>query len=109
NAGLVAADPVTFVKLGHLDGKVLLSLLGLAFTAWLHGRKSPFAFLAGIALVTGLAVALGYATPPKEWVSAPDLSSVLFKLDIAGALKVAYLPAILAVVFTDLFDSLSTF
>src|SRR5207247_10399990 len=30
-------------------------------------------------------------------------------LDIAGALKLSLLPAILAILFTDLFDSLSTF
>lgn len=35
--------------------------------------------------------------------------SVFFKLDIWGSLKFAYLPAIVSLMFTDLFDSISTF
>lgn len=39
----------------------------------------------------------------------PDFSSVLFKLDIMGALKLALLPTVISIMFTDLFDSISTF
>jgi AGZA family xanthine/uracil permease-like MFS transporter len=42
-------------------------------------------------------------------VSAPDFSSVFLKLDVVGALRPALLPAIVSILFTDLFDSLSTF
>jgi AGZA family xanthine/uracil permease-like MFS transporter len=48
-------------------------------------------------------------TIPESLVSLPDFSSVLLHLDIWGALKFAYLPAILTFLFTDLFDSISTF
>ena len=59
--------------------------------------------------MTALAWALGYATRPAQLVSAPDFSSAFLALDIRGALKLALLPSILAILFTDLFDSLSTF
>jgi AGZA family xanthine/uracil permease-like MFS transporter len=59
--------------------------------------------------VTGAAWALGYATPPERVVSAPDFSSVFLQLDIPGALRLALVPAIVTILFTDLFDSLSTF
>src|ERR1044072_6141257 len=55
NAGFIAADPVTFVKLGLLGYPALLTVLGLAVTVLLLKRKSPFAFLAGIFLVTLIA------------------------------------------------------
>jgi AGZA family xanthine/uracil permease-like MFS transporter len=42
-------------------------------------------------------------------LSAPDFQSVFLQLDIWGALRWALLPAIVSVLFTDLFDSLSTF
>jgi len=42
-------------------------------------------------------------------VSAPDFSSAFLALDMRGALSLALLPAIVAIFFTDLFDSLSTF
>jgi AGZA family xanthine/uracil permease-like MFS transporter len=52
---------------------------------------------------------LGYVMPPERVVSAPDFSSAFLKLDIMGALQLALLPAIVSILFTDLFDSLSTF
>jgi adenine/guanine/hypoxanthine permease len=108
-AGLVASDPVTFVKLGTLDRRTALALLGLLFCAWAFQRRNPFAFLGSIALVTGAAAALGMVSVPESLVSAPDFSSVLLKADLLGSLKLAFLPAILAILFTDLFDSISTF
>jgi AGZA family xanthine/uracil permease-like MFS transporter len=59
--------------------------------------------------VTVLAWATGYARPPERLVSAPDFSSSFLALDIRGAMKLSLLPAIIAILFTDLFDSLSTF
>lgn len=109
NAGFIAADPVTFVKLGPLDYKALLTLLGTGLTIWLLNRKSPFAFLAGIFTVTLVAWATGLVKAPEKFFSAPDFKSVFFKLDILGALRLALLPAIISILFTDLFDSISTF
>ena len=109
NAGFIAADPVTLVRLADLDGKTLLSLLGLLLTAVLVRRRNPLAFLLGIVFVTGSASFLGWVPAPAHWIEMPDFQSVFLKLDIWGALRFAFLPAILAVFFTDLFDSLSTF
>ena len=52
---------------------------------------------------------MGYAKPPEHAISAPDFSSAFLALDIRGAIRLALLPAIVAIFFTDLFDSLSTF
>jgi AGZA family xanthine/uracil permease-like MFS transporter len=72
-------------------------------------RNNPLAFLAAIFTVTALAWTLGYAKPPEKLASAPDFSSAFLALDIKSALRLALLPAIVAILFTDLFDSLSTF
>jgi AGZA family xanthine/uracil permease-like MFS transporter len=108
NTGLVAADPVTLVKLGTLDHRVLLMILGLAVTLWFAERRNPLAYLAGMLSVTVVAVAAGMVQVPERLLSAPDLQSVFLKLDVWGALRLALLPAIVSVMFTDLFDSLST-
>jgi AGZA family xanthine/uracil permease-like MFS transporter len=42
-------------------------------------------------------------------VSLPDVSSTVLALDVWGALQLSLLPSIVAILFTDLFDSLSTF
>jgi AGZA family xanthine/uracil permease-like MFS transporter len=109
NAGFIAADPVTFVRLGALDQRALLTVMGLAVTVFLLKRKSPFAFLSGIFLVTLVAWGAGLVAAPGSIFSAPDFRSVFLKLDVLGALKLSLLPAIVAVLFTDLFDSVSTF
>lgn len=109
NAGIVVADPVTLVRLGMLDRRALLTIVGLAITSWLWRRDSPFAFLAGIFAVTLIALMTGLVQLPSHLVSAPDFHSAFLKLDIPGALRLAYLPAIVSLLFTDLFDSLSTF
>ncbi len=60
-------------------------------------------------MVSVLAWAGGWVTLPEQWLSPPDFSSVFFALDPLGALRLALVPAIITVMMTDLFDSLSTF
>jgi AGZA family xanthine/uracil permease-like MFS transporter len=109
NAGFIASDPVTFVKIGALDHRTLLAIAGFILIVWLLKRKSPFAYLAGIISVTALALAFGRIKPPAQLFSAPDFRSLFLKLDILGALKLSLLPAMVSILFTDLFDSISTF
>src|SRR5437773_6311912 len=109
NAGLIVGDPATLVRMGTLDHRAALLLLGILVAAALMRRNNPLAFLAAIFSVTAIAWMLGYAKPPETLASAPDFSSAFLALDIRGALRPALLPAILAILFTDLFDSLSTF
>lgn len=109
NAGLIAADPVTFVKLGTLGWPALLTVLATAISVWLLTRKSALAFLAGMAFATAVGWMLGLVKAPPSIFSAPDFHTVFLKLDILGALKLSLLPAIIAIMFTDLFDSISTF
>jgi AGZA family xanthine/uracil permease-like MFS transporter len=109
NAGLIAPHPVTFVTLGTLDAKALLTVLGVAIAVWLYVRRSPFAFLASIFVVTLIAWLAGLVAAPPQLFSRPDFSSTFLKLDILGALKLSLLPAIISILFTDLFDSISTF
>jgi AGZA family xanthine/uracil permease-like MFS transporter len=109
NAGLIVGDPATLVRMGTLDHRAALMLLGIVVAAALMRRNNPLAFLAAIFSVTAIAWTLGFSKPPDQLVSAPDFSSAFLALDIRGALKLALLPTIVAILFTDLFDSLSTF
>lgn len=108
NSGFVVADPVTLVALGPLGKPQLLALLGLAVSCRLLFRKSPLAFLAGMAVSTGAGWALGLVRAPEIWFSRPDFSLV-GKLAPLGALKPALWGAVISILFTDLFDSISTF
>jgi AGZA family xanthine/uracil permease-like MFS transporter len=109
NAGLITSDPVTFVRLGTLGVETVLAILGVLLTIFLMTRGSSLAFLAGIFFVTVAGWALGLLKAPPSFLSAPDFHTVFLKADIWGALKLSLLPAIVAILFTDLFDSISTF
>lgn len=109
NAGLITSDPVTFVKLGTLDRHVLFGAIGMLVTVLLLVRRSALAYLSGIFTVTAIAWAAGEIKAPEQIVSPPDFKTVFLKLDILGALQLSLLPAIIGILFTDLFDSISTF
>jgi len=109
NAGLIEADPATILRLGTIDHRAALMLVGLVIAVLLQQRRNPLAFLTSILFVTAIAWVFRYAAPPERAFSAPDFSSAFLKLDIAGALQISLLPAVVSILFTDLFDSLSTF
>ncbi len=109
NAGIVVGDPATLVRMGVLDHKAAFLLLGLLVAVFMTRRRNPLAFLSAIGAVSGLAWGLGFERPPAAIVSLPDFSSTFLALDVWGALQIALLPSIVAILFTDLFDSLSTF
>ena len=109
NAGFIAADPVTFVKLGTLDHKAVLAIAGFVVILIFLKNKSPVSYLAGMLIATVLAIAFGKLKLPDHYLSSPDFRSVFLKLDIKGALKLSLLPAMISILFTDLFDSISTF
>jgi AGZA family xanthine/uracil permease-like MFS transporter len=87
----------------------MLAIMGLVLTIVLITRGSPLAYLAGIFFITIVGTALGWIKAPQSFFSAPDFQTVFLKADILGALKLSLLPAIVAILFTDLFDSISTF
>lgn len=108
SAGFVADNPATLVAAGLLDHRAMLTLLGVAVIVYLGRRNNPFAYLASIAVVTLAAWIGGWVEAPDAWVSGPDFS-VFLQLDVAGALQWAFVPAIVTLMMTDWFDSLSTF
>src|SRR2546429_8895794 len=109
NAGFIVSDPVTFVRLGALGKPALLTILGVAISVLLMARKSPVAFMTAIAVVTIIAWPLGLTTAPPRILSLPAFKSVFLKRGVLGALKRTRLPAIVSIMFADLFDSISTF
>jgi len=108
NAGVVAAHPVTLVTLGAPSWTIVYFAIALAVSAALRRRKSPLALLAGVAVATALGALSGDVSLPAAPFAAPDFGGVL-ALDPVGALRWALVPALVALVCTDLFDSLSTF
>ncbi len=114
NAGFVVHGSGTLVGRGGLNATTLTFLVGLFVTSILVSKKIKGALMTGIALTTILAIPIGRwwgASQVVVWkgVSAMPDFSLLFTLDLAGSLKLSLLGVIFAMLFTDMFDSLSTF
>ena len=114
NAGFIVASPATLVTLGNIDISLGTFFIGLIVTAVLVIRGFNGALIMGIAVTTLLAAPMGRLWGDEVVVawqglaSWPDFSAVMM-VDIIGALKVAYLPFIFVMLFTNFFDSLSCF
>lgn len=109
NGSLIVSDPVTLVKFGGLGAESTLCLLGIAITLTLVIKGNRLAYIVGIGVVTVASLALGLTGMPESYVSLPDFHSVVGKVDIWGALRLSFVGPIVTLLFTDLFDSLSTF
>ena len=114
NAGFVVSDPATVISRGELNAQTLTFLAGLLFTAILVVKRMKGALITGITGTTVAACAVGRLWGEEQIVvwkglfAAPDFS-VIFQLDLMASLKLAMLPVVFAFLFTDMFDSLSTF
>ena len=111
NAGIIVAHSVTLTTLGPLDGRHVLFLMALLLSTVLYRKGKPYAFLAGIGLGTILALIFdpgGWIDKPEQLISLPK-ADLIFAADLTGAFQLALLPPLITLLFTDLFDSLSTF
>ena len=109
NAGLVAADPSTLVKMGDLGMPAVLAMSGLALICVVWDRYRPAAFLVSILAVSAAAWPMGLVALPDRLLSVPDFSTVFLQMRPLEALQISLIPAAVALLFTDLFDSLASF
>ena len=114
NGGLVVDSVPTLVSMGPINTLTTTFLIGFAVTCFFVLRKTKGALLFGILTSTILFVPLGriygsdIVVNYKGLFALPDFS-LFGTLDFMGALKWSLFPAIFSLVFTDLFDTLSTF
>jgi AGZA family xanthine/uracil permease-like MFS transporter len=122
NANFIVSDPATIIGIGTLDSVVVAFLVGLLITSVMVVKRVRGALIFGIVLTTLLALPIGrlygdasainFGVPTlvtwKGVLSAPDFS-VFFAIDFVESIKLAIWPVIFAFLFTDMFDSLSTF
>jgi adenine/guanine/hypoxanthine permease len=115
NARFLVANPATIIGFGKFNPALLTFVAGLLLTSVLVIYRVKGAILIGIIVTTLIAWPIG-----RYWggsapminltgvFSRPDFS-LIFKLDLVHSLTWAMVPVIFAFVFTDMFDSLSTF
>jgi adenine/guanine/hypoxanthine permease len=107
--GLVMADPVTLVTLGHVrQPATALSCLGFLLIAGLAARGVTAAILIGIVVASALGIPLGLTHYHGLVDLPPSLSPTLFKMDVAGALALGIPVVVLTFFLVDVLDNAGT-
>jgi len=109
DAGIIVAQPATFVALGNLVNKpTLLAVLGLVLTSVLLVKNVKGAMLWGI-LITALAgIPLGMVKYQGFISAPPSIAPTFMQMDIAGAMKMGLLTVMFIFLFMDVFDTVGT-
>lgn len=112
-AGFLRAPDVP-VKIGHFgDPQVLLAIAGFALIALLLVRRVPGAILLGMAGTALAGLALGQGHAPRAVFALPftgdyTLGGLALQLDVAGVLRLSFLPVLLTLLLMSFFDTLGT-
>lgn len=98
------------LKIGQLSAAgPLLAIFCIVLIFILMIKKIPGSILIGILVTTLISFILGTTPWPAKLISTPpSLSPLLFKLDLAGALTLDFLPVILVVFILDFVDTMGT-
>jgi adenine/guanine/hypoxanthine permease len=115
NAGVIVANPATIVGFGGFSPVLVLFLFGLVIAAYLLTQRVAGALVIAILATSLLALVFqlagwveGVVFVPSALVAWPSFETVL-ALDIVGVLSLSIIAPVFALLFTDMFDSISTF
>ena len=110
--GIVASStvPGVPVKIGALRSPVvLLAIAGFLLIMILLQRRVRGAIILGIAATAVAGILLGFGEAPKDLVSMPpSIAPIAFELDIAGVLRLSFLPILLTLFIMSFLDTLGT-
>lgn len=108
-AGIIAANPATFVTLGDLHKTpALLAIAGFFLTVALDQWRVKGAILIGIVAVTLASFAFAGNQFHGVVSLPPSLAPTLFQLDISAAFSVGILNIVLVFFMVELFDATGT-
>ncbi len=114
DGGVIVNSKSTLVTFGGMSWGVGLFLIGIIITGYLLYKERKGALITGIITITIASVAVtelglaNIASIPSSVVEMPD-PSLFLRIDIMSALKIGMIGPLFTLLFTDMFDSISTF
>ena len=110
DAGIIVANQATLVGLASLKSvTVLLAFFGVVLIAVLYHKNVKGSFIIGMLAVYVLGIIFGVAKVPNGIVSLPpSVAPVFMQFDFKSAMVVGIIPAIMTMLFIDIFDSIGT-
>jgi adenine/guanine/hypoxanthine permease len=108
--GIVTLAKAVPVQIGNLrDPQVLLAIGGFLVMVVLMQRRVPGALLLGIGITAVAGTLAGHGAVPRGVVAwPPSISPIALKLDVAGVLKLSFLPVLLTLFLMSFLDTLGT-
>ncbi|WP_261817468.1 NCS2 family permease [Vibrio gallicus] len=109
NAGIVVANPATFVSLGDVTSlHAVLAALGFFITIALVQRGIRGAVMIAILVVTILGIIFGDVQYHGIMAMPPSIAPTFLQLDFSGLFEVGMISIVFAFLFVDLFDTAGT-
>lgn len=110
----ILRGPEVPVKIGDFhDPQVLLAIFGFILICALLQRKIKGAILIGILVTAALGICFGYGKLPEAIFAMPfegaySLAPIAFKMDLAGIMKLSYMPILMTLFLMSFLDTLGT-
>lgn len=109
NAGIIKANPATFVSLGNLhDPKTLLAIFGFFLMVGLDTLGVIGSIIISILLISVIGIVMGLTPFQGVFSMPPSLMPTLLQMDIKNALSLGLVTIVFAFLFVDLFDNTGT-
>ena len=110
DAKIIVANPATLVGLGDVKSiPVLLAFFGVVLIAILYYKNVKGSFIIGMFSVYILGLIFGVAQLPSGIISLPpSVAPVFMQFDFKSAMVIGIIPAIITMLFIDIFDSIGT-
>ena len=111
NAGIVVANPATFVSLGKFTPTAILGLIAIVLSSVLMARRVKGSLFYGIIIATVIGIPLGVTQIPSGWlpVSAPQsLTPVFCQFDFNGLFSLKSILVIFSLLLINIFDTVGT-
>lgn len=111
NAGIVVADPATFVRLGAFTPASVLAAVGILISGALMWWKVKGALFYSIMICTLIGIPLGITVIPENFslVAEPQsLAPTFLQFDFASLLNLDMVIIVILLVFMDMFNTIGT-
>lgn len=111
NAGIIEANPSTFVQLGHFNTTSILAMIGILISAILIVKKIKGALFYSILICTLIGIPLGVTEIPGNFmpVSTPhSLAPTFCQFDFSGFFTLDMAVVIFTLLFMNIFDTVGT-
>ena len=111
NAGIVVANPDTFVALGNFTPVAILGIVAIVLSGVLTARRVKGALFIAIIIATLVGLPMGVTVMPDGWlpVSEPHSVAPIFcQFDFDGFFNINMLVVIFSLLIINIFDTVGT-